>query len=133
MGGSVGAKGPAHIFKNTRMPGRMGNEQVTVKNLEIVKVDEENNLLFVKGAVPGAINGFVIIKGQGDLRFNIVAPIIEENPIVAEEEATEEIIEAPVEATLETSEETPVVEEVVTEEVAPEAIEEVTPAESENK
>lgn len=124
MGGSVGAKGPAHIFKNTRMPGRMGNEQVTVKNLEVVKVDVENNLLFVKGAVPGAINGFIIIKGQGELKFNVapVAPVVEE-----------EIIEAPVEATLETSEETPVVEEVVTEEVAPEATEEVTPAESENK
>ncbi len=130
MGGSVGAKGPAHIFKNTRMPGRMGNEQVTVKNLEIVKVDAENNLLFVKGAVPGAINGFVIIKGQGELKFNVapVAPVVEE----AVEEVVEEVNEAPVEATLETSEEAPVVEEVATE-VAPEATEEATPAESENK
>lgn len=125
MGGSVGAKGPAHIFKNTRMPGRMGNEQVTVKNLEIVKIDEENNLLFVKGAVPGAINGFVIVKGQGELKFNITpaAPVVEE--------VVEEVNEAPVEATLETSEEAPV-EEVATE-VAPETTEEVTPAESENK
>lgn len=126
MGGSVGAKGPAHIFKNTRMPGRMGNEQVTVKNLEVVKVDTENNLLFVKGAVPGAINGFVTIKGQGELKFNI-API---TPVV--EEIVEEKNEAPVEATLETSEETTKVEEVVTE-VAPETTEEVAPAESENK
>ena len=129
MGGSVGAKGPAHIFKNTRMPGRMGNEQVTVKNLEIVKIDAENNLLFVKGAIPGAINGFIIIKGQGELKFNIVTEPV--TP-VAEEVVVEEINEAPVEATLETSEETPVVEEVATE-VAPEATEEVTPAESENK
>lgn len=126
MHGSIGAKGPAHVFKNTRMPGRMGNEQVTVKNLEIVKVDAENNLLFVKGAIPGAINGFVIIKGQGELKFNIapVAPVVEEAPV------EEEKIEAPVEAALETSEETPV--EAATEEVAAEA-EETTPAESENK
>lgn len=124
MGGSVGAKGPAHIFKNTRMPGRMGNEQVTVKNLEIVKIDEENNLLFVKGAVPGAINGFVIIKGQGELKFNI-APVAE----VIEEVVVEEQNEAPVEATPETSEETPT-EEVTAEVTTP--AEEVTPAE-ENK
>jgi len=128
MGGSVGAKGPAHIFKNMKMPGRMGNERVTVKNLEIVKIDEENNLLFVKGAIPGAINGFIIIKGQGELKFNITpTPVAIETPVVEEEE----VIEAPVEATLETSEETPV--EVVTEEVAAPIIEEVSPAESENK
>lgn len=127
MGGSVGAKGPAHIFKNTRMPGRMGNEQVTVKNLEIVKVDTENNLLFVKGAVPGAINGFVVIKGQGELKFN-VAPTAPVEEIV---EVIEEQNEAPVEATLETSEETPS-EEVVAE-VTTETNEEATPAESENK
>ncbi len=122
MGGSVGAKGPAHIFKNMKMPGRMGNERVTVKNLEIVKVDTENNLLFVKGAIPGAINGFIIIKGQGELRFNVVAPIIEENPIVEEVVIEEEKVEAPVEAASLTAEEIPaetVNETVVAEEVAP--------------
>lgn len=133
MGGSIGCKGPAHVFKNMKMPGRMGNEQVTVKNLEIVKVDEEKNILFVKGAVPGAINGFVIIKGQGELKFNIVsepvAPVTEEEVITEE---VEEVNEAPVEATLETSEETTKVEEVATE-VAPETTPEVTPAESANK
>jgi len=133
MGGSVGAKGPAHIFKNTRMPGRMGNETVTVKNLEVVKVDLENNILFVKGAVPGAINGFITIKGQGELKFNMAVetPVVPE--IIEEAVTQEEKNEAPVEATLETSEETPVVEAVVTEEVAPETTESVTPAESENK
>ena len=44
------------------MAGRMGNEQVTVQNLKIVKFDVENNLLLVKGAVPGPKNGYVIIK-----------------------------------------------------------------------
>lgn len=124
MGGSVGAKGPAHIFKNTRMPGRMGNEQVTVKNLEIVKIDAENNLLFVKGAVPGAINGFLIIKGQGELKFN-VTPVVEEIKEEVPEIVTEETNnEAPVEAALEeekneevaAAEEIPVEEPVTTEE-----------------
>ena len=125
MGGSIGCKGPAHVFKNMKMPGRMGNARVTVKNLEIVKIDTENNLLFVKGAIPGAINGFIIIKGQGELKFNIPAFV----PVV--EEIVEEVNEAPVEATLETSEETPI--EVVAEEVTTEVKEEPIPAESENK
>ena len=48
--------------KVKKMAGRMGNEQVTVQNLKIVKFDVENNLLLVKGAVPGPKNGYVIIK-----------------------------------------------------------------------
>jgi large subunit ribosomal protein L3 len=121
MGGSIGCKGPAHVFKNTRMPGRMGNERVTVKNLEIVKVDEENNVLFIKGAIPGAINGFLMIKGQGELKFNIPAPVAEVvEPIAPEVE--EEKIEAPVEASEEQAESA--VEEVVAEQV------EETPTES---
>jgi len=65
MPGSVGAKGPAHVFKGTRMGGRMGNEKVTTNNLEVVKVDEKENVLYIRGAVPGARNGLVIIKGVG--------------------------------------------------------------------
>ena len=127
MHGSIGAKGPAHVFKNMRMPGRMGNETVTVKNLEIVKVDEENNLLFVKGAVPGAINGFIIIKGQGELKFNI-PQVVEE----VKEEVVEEVKEeTPVENTPEPVEAAPT--EAAAEEVVPEKKDEVTSAESENK
>ena len=62
MPGSIGATGPAHVFKGTKMGGHMGNEQVTVKNLKIVKVDKENNMLYVKGAVPGARGSLLIIK-----------------------------------------------------------------------
>ncbi len=51
--GSVGTTGPQRVIKGKKMPGRMGSERVTVKNLEIIKVDKENNLLAVKGAVPG--------------------------------------------------------------------------------
>jgi len=60
--GSVGnASYPSKVFKGKKMPGRMGNDRVSVKNLKVVKVDAEKNLLFVKGAVPGARNGFVEI------------------------------------------------------------------------
>jgi large subunit ribosomal protein L3 len=51
--GSVGATYPERVIKGKKMPGRMGADRVTVKNLEVVKVDKENNLLIVKGAVPG--------------------------------------------------------------------------------
>lgn len=67
MPGSIGSTGPAHVFKGTRMGGHMGDERVTVKNLEVVQVDAVNNLLFIKGAVPGAVNGLLLIAGNGDL------------------------------------------------------------------
>ncbi len=61
--GSVGATTtPGHVFKGTRMAGRMGNERVTVQNLEVVAVDPERHLLAVRGSVPGARNGLVIIR-----------------------------------------------------------------------
>ena len=61
--GSMGAcSSPSRIFKGKGMPGHMGAEQVTVQNLEIVKIDEENNLIAIKGAVPGPKGGMVIIK-----------------------------------------------------------------------
>ena len=61
--GSMGANSsPSRIFKNKIMPGQYGNEQVTVLNLEVVKVDTEKNLIAVKGAVPGAKGGIVFIR-----------------------------------------------------------------------
>jgi large subunit ribosomal protein L3 len=54
---------PGRVFKGLRMAGRMGNKRVTVQNLEVVLVDPERNLLAVKGAVPGARNGLLIIRG----------------------------------------------------------------------
>lgn len=51
--GSIGAGGRQRVFKDLRMAGRMGSDRVTVKNLEIVDKDEANNLIFVKGAIPG--------------------------------------------------------------------------------
>ena len=61
--GSNGAcSDPSKVFKGKHMPGHMGNVQVTVQNLEIVRVDTENNLLLVKGAVPGPKKSMVTIK-----------------------------------------------------------------------
>mgnify|MGYP000844256634 CR=1 FL=1 len=60
--GSMGANSsPSRIFKGKALPGHMGAEKVTVQNLEIVKVDAENNLIAVKGAIPGPKNGIVTI------------------------------------------------------------------------
>jgi len=70
--GSIGSHGTdrghgAKIKKGKRMAGRMGNEQVTVRSLDVVKLDAENNLLLVKGAVPGANDGLLLIKSPGRL------------------------------------------------------------------
>lgn len=71
MPGSIGPKGPAHVFKGMLMGGRMGGERVTTTNLEVAAIDAEKNIIFVKGAVPGAINSFVMIKGDGELKVNL--------------------------------------------------------------
>jgi len=61
--GSIGASAdPARVWKNTRLPGRMGGERVTRRNLLVVKVDGERNLLLVRGDVPGPRGGNVIIR-----------------------------------------------------------------------
>jgi len=61
--GSIGAgTTPGRVWKNTRMPGRMGNKRVTVQNLEVVEVLPDQHVLLVRGAVPGAKNGLVMIR-----------------------------------------------------------------------
>ena len=60
--GSMGVIDPARIFKNKKMAGQYGNEQVTVQTLCVVKIDAEKNLIAVKGAVPGAKGGIVFIR-----------------------------------------------------------------------
>lgn len=118
MPGSIGPKGPAHVFKGTRMGGRMGGERVTTTNLEVVSVDALNNLIYVKGAVPGAINGLVMIVGAGELKLNLVA---KQAPVVSEEVSVpQEEIKTEVKAE---------VKEEVKEEVKVEAAPEETPAE----
>ena len=60
--GSMGVIDPARIFKNKKMAGQYGNEQVTVLNLKVVKIESEKNLIAVKGAIPGAKDGIVFIR-----------------------------------------------------------------------
>ena len=62
--GSMGVIDPARIFKNKKMPGQYGNEQVTVLNLKVVKIDSEKNLIALKGAVPGAKDGIVFVRAS---------------------------------------------------------------------
>ena len=63
--GSIGQSSyPSRVFKGVKMPGRMGGKNVTVKNLKIMKVDSEKNILIVKGAIPGHIKSYVYIRKQ---------------------------------------------------------------------
>ena len=61
--GSIGqASYPSRVFPGTRLPGRTGGRRITGKNLQVVKVDAENNLLYLKGSVPGPNNGYVAVQ-----------------------------------------------------------------------
>ena len=63
--GSIGASAdPARVFKGKKLPGHMGNQRVTIQNLQIFGVRPEKNLLLIKGAVPGCTNGIVLIKNS---------------------------------------------------------------------
>jgi len=62
QGSSGAASDPSKVFKGKKMPGHMGSKKITIQNLEIVRVDAENNLLLVKGAVPGPKKSMVTIK-----------------------------------------------------------------------
>lgn len=141
--GSVGAGGVQHVFKGIRMAGRMGGDRVTLHDMEIIKIDEATNSLFIKGAVPGARNGLIMMFAEGDLKLGmptsaeatagepevkVEEPIVEETAVVeeapVEEVKTEEVAKV---------EEVPA-EEVKTEEPKEEIKEEVavveeTPAE----
>jgi large subunit ribosomal protein L3 len=64
MPGAIGSGGIQRVFKGLKMAGRMGGDQVTVSNLEVVKIDTENNVIALKGAVPGARGSIVVIKSQ---------------------------------------------------------------------
>lgn len=121
MGGSVGATEPRRVFKGRKMPGRMGGDLVSIKNLEIVKIDLENNLLYVRGAVSGGRNALVTIIGGGNIKtYEEPKKIIETPETNIEEpkiiESIDNSIEVPitteVEKSQETVEEVPKVDEV---------------------
>ena len=61
-GSSGSASDPSKVFKGKKMPGQMGHKRITIQNLEIVRVDAENNLLLVKGAIPGPKKSMVLVK-----------------------------------------------------------------------
>jgi len=61
--GSVGSSFPERVIKGRKMPGRMGSERITVKNLKIARIDPKNNILAVKGAVPGRMGTLIEIRG----------------------------------------------------------------------
>jgi len=61
-GSSGAATSPGRVFKGKKMPGQMGNVKVTVQNLEVVKIDTENNVILVKGSVPGPKKAMIILK-----------------------------------------------------------------------
>jgi len=64
--GSIGASAfPSRVIKGMRMAGHLGNSRVTVRNMVVARVDQENNLLFVRGAVPGAAGGYVLVEKTG--------------------------------------------------------------------
>lgn len=107
MPGSIGSGGVQHVFKGQRMAGRLGGQQVTVHDLEIIAVDEEKGLIHVKGALPGSRNGFVsLFSKEGEMTFEKFEKEKEEAPaeetpeqkteeqakeVTAEEEHTENV------------------------------------------
>lgn len=91
MPGSIGATASARVFRGVRMAGRMGNDKVTIDNLQIVKIDLENNLLYIKGAVAGGPNALLTIKGNGDLKL-YEAPKAEEKKEEIVENAPEVLV-----------------------------------------
>lgn len=64
--GSIGMKEhPGEVIKGRRMPGQMGNKRLTVQNLTIVQVRKEENLIFIRGAVPGPVGGYIVVQQSG--------------------------------------------------------------------
>ena len=77
--GSIGSSTtPGRVFKGHHMPGHMGNEKVTVFGLKVVKVDSVNNLLALKGAVPGPKNNYLVIRKTTKHKRQVIKPIIAE-------------------------------------------------------
>lgn len=113
--GSMGAVTQNRVFKGKKLPGHMGVKRITVQNLEIVTVDLENNLLLIKGNIPGPKKGLVMIK-EGIKAFNkekSTFDLVDYNPVVEEEIVeTEEVVE-----------DTSVAKEAATEEVVEETAE----------
>ena len=100
--GSLGTLLPMHVLKGKKLPGHMGNEKTTIQNLEVVKVDLENNIILIKGNVPGPKKSLVMIKsaikanGKVNPKEDLITYVVEEVKPVEEkaEETTAEVTEA---------------------------------------
>lgn len=93
--GSMGTMLPMRVLPGKKLPGHMGNEQVTIQNLEVVKVDLENNCLLIKGSVPGPKNSLVLVRSAVKANNKEVNPV--ELVVYEEDVPTEEIIEETIE------------------------------------
>ena len=97
--GSLGPMRPMRVLKGKKLPGHLGNETVTIQNLEIISVDTENNCLLISGNIPGPKGGYVLIrtavKGGKNAAADLVSYVVEEEPVVENAEApvTEEVVE----------------------------------------
>ena len=118
---------PMRVLKGKKLPGHMGNEQITIQNLMIVDVDKENKYILVSGNVPGAKNSFVFVRDaiKGSKEFENIELISYEEAIVEETPANEVVNNEAVveESTVETENE---VTENVEETTEPEVAEETT-------
>ena len=122
--GSMGTMRPMRVFKGKKLPGHMGYEMVTIQNLEIVEIDLENNVILVKGNVPGPNKSLVFIKTA--IKNRDVKNEAEELISFVEEDAVEEVKDTEVVETTETEEETKEAEETVEEPTQEETKEEIT-------
>lgn len=89
--GSMGTMLPMRVLPGKKLPGHMGHEQVTIQNLEVIKVDLENNVILIKGSVPGPKNSLVLVKASVKTGDKTKAPV--ELVVYEEDVPTEEVIE----------------------------------------
>ncbi len=108
--GSMGTLLPMRVLPGKKLPGHMGHEQVTIQNLEVISVDLENNVILIKGSVPGPKNSLVLVRTSVKTGDNVNEPV---ELIVYEEGKTSEEV---VEETMETINEELAAEEASTEE-----------------
>jgi large subunit ribosomal protein L3 len=104
--GSMGTLLPMHVLKGKKLPGHMGNEQVTIQNLEVVKVLLEDNIILVKGNVPGPKKSLVIIKSGVKANGKTAKALELVSYEEMKDEVAEEVVETPVEETVEEASET---------------------------
>ncbi|NTU69375.1 50S ribosomal protein L3 [bacterium] len=97
--GSIGSAYPQHVMKGTKLPGQTGRTTVSTKNLKIAGVDEENQILYIKGAVPGPNKSLIMLIGQGGFESKVIeikkeTPKKEVKSEEKKEKSTKKVVEA---------------------------------------